>query len=222
MVQKIQLLSHVLSSETPSYGNRDKFIIKEKTQIERGKSTNSSKWEFTINHIGTHIDLPSHFYTSGASLSDFEINDFIFKHPQLIDVKCTEAKLIEYSDLNTKISETTDLLLIRTGYEIYRFTDKYWNDNPGLSPKFGKILRKDFPNVRAIGFDFISLTSWKFPKEGKKAHQEFLKENKKNKFFIVEDMALSQIKLKHPKKVIISPLFVKGTDGSPVSVFCEF
>ena len=221
MTQNFQLLSHSLNLNTPSYGNRDKFIINEKTQIEKGDSANSSEWKFTINHLGTHIDFPSHFYSNGASLSDFEINDFIFQHPQLIDVECFEAKLIEYSDLNTIISENTDLLLIRTGYEIFRFTDKYWNDNHGLSPEFGMKLRSDFPNVRAIGFDFISLTSWKYRKEGKKAHREFLKGDKKNRFFIIEDMALKAIKSKKPKRVIVSPLFVHEANGSPVSVFCE-
>ncbi|MCX6168381.1 MAG: cyclase family protein [Ignavibacteriales bacterium] len=219
----IQLLSHVLCSDTPSYGNRDQFIISEKTQIEKGDSANSSNWQFTNNHLGTHIDLPSHFFLDGATLSDFAISDFIFQHPQLIDVKCSEAKLIEYSDLKTEICENTDLLLIRTGYEIYRLSEKYWNDNPGLSADLGMILREEFTNLKAIGFDFISLTSWKFRDEGKKAHIQFLrKTNNFNKFIIIEDMSLKQInRFNKIQKVIVSPLLVHGANGSPVTVFCE-
>ena len=56
------LLSHILNSDTPSYGNRDRFIIEEPSQISEGASANSSKWTFSTNHLGTHIDMPKHFF----------------------------------------------------------------------------------------------------------------------------------------------------------------
>ena len=52
------LLSHFLDSVTPTYGNRDKLTINEISEIQKGASANSSKWNFLTNHIGTHIDAP--------------------------------------------------------------------------------------------------------------------------------------------------------------------
>ncbi len=214
-------LSHFLEENSPSYGNRDKITIGSESQISQGDSANSSRWGFSINHIGTHIDFPSHFYNDGSSLSDFTASDFIFNHPQLIDVPCEQAKLIEIDELKTEIKKETDLLLLRTGYEKYRKKSKYWNDNPGLSAHFGSVLHSEFQNIRAVGFDFISLTSWKYKDEGKKAHLKFLDESEVNKFIIVEDMALDKIGIANMKQIILAPIMIKDTDGSPVTIFCE-
>ncbi len=221
MNTKYLILSHFLDDDTPSYGNRDNISIYAKSQINKGDSANSSHWDFSINHIGTHIDFPSHFYGDGSSLTDFSASDFIFTHPQLIDVPCERAKLIEFDELKTEIEKDTDILLLRTGYEKYRKSSKYWNDNPGLSAHCGSVLHSEFQNIRAVGFDFISLTSWKYRVEGKKAHLKFLDETEVNKFVIVEDMALDKIGLSNIRQIILAPIMIKGTNGAPVTIFCE-
>ena len=69
----------------------------------------------------------------------------------------------------------TDLLLIKTGFAIFRNSndplerEKYVSQGPGISPEIGNWLRK-FRNVRAIGFDFISLTSYQHREIGRRAH----------------------------------------------------
>ena len=213
------LLSHIIDFDTPSYGNRDKFIIEETSRITDGKSANSSKWMFSNNHLGTHVDVPKHFFDSGKTLTDYHPQEWIFKNVQLIDVPCDEAILINREHLEGKILENIDLLLIRTGYEQYRSIDKYWDDNPGLSPQLGFWLRKNF-NIKAVGFDFISLTSWKFRDEGKVAHRAFLDPDGDNQpIRIIEDMKLSEVD-KDIKKLIVAPCIVKCGNGSPVTVFC--
>ena len=73
-----------------------------------------------------------------------------------------------------------------------------------------------------VGFDFISLISWKFRDEGKKAHQVFLDPNAEGQpICIIEDMSLNKINF-NLKSIIISPLFVKNTNGGPVTVFAQF
>ena len=217
------LLSHKYDNDTPTYGNRDKFEINNISKISEGHSANSSSWNLSTNHIGTHIDLPKHFYDEGTSLSDFDISEFFFHKAQMVEVKCDKAHLIEYSDIESKIDKNTDLLLIKTGYEQHRGAEKYWNDNPGLSSNLGMILREKFICLRAIGFDFISLTSWKFRDEGKKAHLQFLKKTDNfDKFIIIEDMSLKHINHSNKiQKVIVSPLFVNGANGTPATVFCQ-
>ena len=215
------LLSHVLDENTPSYGGRDKLIIEQPSRIVEGRSANSSKWTFTNNHLGTHIDVPRHFFDSGKTITDYSPRDWIFKKIQIIDIPCEKAMLIGIEEIKYNIKKNIDLLLIRTNYEKYRSIDKYWNDNPGLSPELGLWLRVNFQSIRAIGFDFISLTSWKFREIGKEAHKVFLNPNGNNQpIWIIEDMSLASINSKIVE-VIVAPLFVKNCNGSPVTVFAK-
>lgn len=213
------LLSHIINLETPSYGNNEKFIVEELSRIVDGSSANSSKWTFSTNHLGTHIDMPKHFFENGPTITDVPIDFWFSDKVQLIDIPCSEAILIEIDHFAEDISDETEILLIRTEYEKYRKTNKYWNDNPGLSANMGIWLRKNRPNIKIVGFDFISLTSWKFRNEGKLAHQVFLDPYAEGKpICIIEDMAL-QILKSQIKRIVISPVFVQSTNGSPVTVF---
>jgi arylformamidase len=215
------LLSHILDTETPTYGQRDCFIIEETSQIKSGDSVNSSRWTFTTNHLGTHIDMPKHFYENGQSLTDVPVDFWCSDKVQLVDIPCSEARLIEESDSPKGIDYKTEVLLIRTGYEQYRQTDKYWNDNPGLSANLGKWLRENRPMIKIVGFDFISLTSWKYREEGKKAHQSFLDPNgESHAICVIEDMSL----LKAGTAIgfiVIAPIFVESGNGGIVTVFAQ-
>ena len=215
------LLSHFLDSGTPTYGNRDKLTINEISEIQKGASANSSKWNFSTNHIGTHIDAPYHFIQNGKTLTDYKHDHWFSKKCFLIDIPCDIAQLINFSKPFYEIPNDVEVLLIRTGYEKFRLKDKYWNDNPGLSPELGVWLKSNFPSLRIVGFDFISLTSWKYREEGKEAHRSFLGSSKDNQSIcIVEDMALEKIN-NQIKDIIISPIFIKGSNGSPVTVFAN-
>ena len=212
------ILSHRIDANTPTYGNRDRFVLEKKTSIKNGDTANSYQMTFTTNHFGTHIDLPKHFFDNGKDINSYLPQDWIFKNVQLLNLPFENAGLINYNNIDGKISLETDILLIKTGYEKYRGTDKYWNDNPGIAPEVAEYLRQGFPKLRCIGFDFISLTSWKYRDEGKAAHQSFLNpESNGNPIWIIEDMALALIN-DQVKSLIVLPIFVNGMDSSPVSV----
>lgn len=218
---KTVILSHRIDNNTPTYGNRDKFILERKTSIENGDTANSYQMRFTTNHLGTHIDLPKHFFDNGKDINSYLPNDWIFENVQLLELPCENARLINETDISEKVNQETDMLIIRTGYEKYRGTDKYWNDNPGIAPGVGIYLRKNFSRLRCIGFDFISLTSWKYRIEGKTAHRNFLNPNSTgNPICIIEDMSLSKVNGKL-KSLIVLPLFVFGMDSSPVSILAH-
>jgi len=216
------LLSHVLKQNTPSYGNRDNVIIRCNSALKNGQSSNTSTLIFTNNHIGTHIDVPRHFSDDGFCTYQIPINEYIFSSVSIIDSPCECAKIISISDIEKHIIEkSTELLLIRTGYEKYREEDKYWNDNPGLSHELAEYIRKRYPSIRCVGFDFISLSSWKYRNEGKKSHEEFLipKQDKKP-IMIIEDMSLKFINNKI-ESVIVAPIFIEDGNGGPVTVFAN-
>lgn len=215
------ILSHTLNEDTPSYGNRDKFIKEIKSSISTGETSNTSSWKFTNNHIGTHIDSPRHFCDKGQPINEIEPDRFVYNKPCLIDIYRNSAQLIDIDDIDfSRIPKETDLILIRTGYEEYRYTDKYWNDNPGLTCKLAKKLREKFPKLKSVGFDFISLTSWKNKQEGKNAHLEFLCPDEGFPILIIEDMKLSEIN-QQINFVVILPLIVYEADGSPVTVLAS-
>jgi len=220
-VNNTRFLSHILSASTPSYGNRDKFIVESKSDINLGDTANSSSWTFTNNHLGTHIDLPRHFCANGFTYEDYRPEDFIFNNVILVDYPCDKGVLIGRKELRDSLdglsNELTDLLIIRTSYEVFREKDKYWNDNPGLHYELADYFRYIFPNIRAVGFDFISLTSWNYRQEGRLSHKAFLCPENKQPIWIIEDMSLKEVNHKI-KKVIIAPLRIKNSNGGPVSI----
>jgi len=218
----IIFLSHPYTDDTPSYGNRDIVKITTNSSIESGASANSSCWVFTNNHIGTHIDTPYHFDSQGSKILDFKPSDWLFNNVALIDIICSNARLIESSDINvTAINPDIDLLLIRTGYEKHRKIEKYWNDNPGIKPNVALFLRDNFPRLRCIGIDFISLSSWRHRKIGGDSHRAFLCPPKNDRpILAIEDMSLINI-MGEIEWVVASPLLVDDGNGAPVTVFAN-
>ena len=215
------LLSHVLRQDTPSYGNRDKVIIRVNSCIRGGETANSSCLVLSNNHIGTHIDVPRHFSDSGKKTTDYPIGDYVFDKVQVIDVPCDGPRLIEESDL-VGLRCDMELLLIRTGFESKRGTDAYWNNNPGLSPSLADYLRQHCPNLRCVGFDFISVTSWQHRAEGRLAHKAFLApEDGGREIWAIEDMSLQNAP-EQIKKVIVAPLLAEDGNGTAVTVIAEY
>ncbi|MCK9618072.1 MAG: cyclase family protein [Lentimicrobiaceae bacterium] len=215
------LLSHILKPGIPSYGNRDKLIIEHPSSLAYGNTANSSSWNFTSNHLGTHIDVPNHFFDEGMTISDYPASFWFSEKILLIDIPLEKSELITPYHLNDKVKSNIEVLLVRTGFEKYRHQEKYWNDNPGVAAETGFWLRKNFPEIKIFGFDFISLTSWKFRDEGKKAHKAFLDPIATGKpVCLIEDMSLKSVQ-NTVKQIIVAPLLVEKGNGSPVTVLCN-
>ena len=157
-----------------------------------------------------------------SEITDIPPSDWIFNTVEMIDIHCNEAKLIAVSDIESiSIDPNIEMLLIRTNYEKYRGRDKYWNDNPGLLPEIADYLRNNFPKLRCIGFDFISITSWKHRLLGKTSHKAFLfPKNNDLPIMAIEDMSLKNLNGKIDW-VIVSPIFVENENGSPVTIFAN-
>lgn len=211
-------LSHLLSNSTPAYGG-SKTDIKISTQscIEHGDGSNSLRLELK-NHMGTHIDLPRHFVPDGKVLNDYPASFWIFKKIQLLELPCEKGHIITIKDLEGKINSGIDCLLIRSGFEKLRSEEVYWKENPGFDKDIGHYLRKNYPAIKVIGFDFISLTSYTNRPLGREAHRGFLGQFENYEpILIMEDMKLSEL-TKNPIELIIAPLMVDQADGCPVTV----
>ena len=214
-------LSHALNQNTPTYGNRDKFTISINSEIIDGIGANTSVWNFSNNHMGTHMDTPFHFFENGKKTLDYTAEEFYFERVYIIEKITDSGVLISLSEEELDlIPNDTEFLIIKTGYGKYRNFDKYHNDNPGLQSSLANVLRSKFSKLKCVGFDFISLTSWNHRDHGKLSHKSFLGET--NNFLIIEDMDLNLIN--HNSKfnsLILAPLRADDGNGGPVTIIAD-
>jgi kynurenine formamidase len=215
---KFIYLSHFLDKQIPVYGNSaERMTINPIKSISNGDSANT--FMFTMeNHWGTHIDAPAHFFEKAPAITDYSPEYWFFKNPQVMDISVNEGELINIDAFIGSIEDKTDFLLIRTGFQSDRGKERYSKNNPGIRSNVGTWLRKHHPSMRAIGFDFISLSSFQHRDEGREAHRAFLDPQAfGNPLFIIEDMDLSNINGKL-KKVMAFPLMINGVDSSPCTI----
>jgi len=212
-------LSYILDKKTPTYGNRNKFEITKKSDICSGDIANDSFVSTTV-HIGTHIDMPYHFYEKGQTIEDFNADFWMFKKPLIIELKSDnlviDEQLIKKLDLIEDIGY--DILIVKTGICNIRDKSEFWERNYGFHPDIYDYLIKNFKTIRVFGFDSISVSSFKNRMIGREAHRRFL--NPKQPILLLEDMDLKAIyeKIKI-KEIIVSPLRVSNCDGLPCTVF---
>lgn len=219
-MSEVVFLSYQLSNETVGYGGQTTFNAKAIRVMANGDTCNESHWELS-NHIGTHIDTPFHFSVDGKKISDFPASHWVYQNVQLIELSPEEGELILPGNWSEGIDQKTELLIIKTGFCNRKDSREYWEKNPGLSKELAHWLRENRPNLRTIGFDLISITSYQHRPEGKIAHNAYLSpEHSGEPFTVIEDMDLSKVDSKtYISKVVVSPMIVKDADGSPVTVF---
>ncbi|MGD9159749.1 MAG: cyclase family protein [Desulfobacteraceae bacterium] len=214
-------LSYPLSKRTPAYGGGESLEIRQNKSLEKGDSCNTSNWRLS-NHLGTHIDFPRHFVSHGKTSTDYSPEFWIFSLPFLCDISNVEPGLVIKPDMIdfSSIPEHIDILMIKTGFSIYREKEIYWEKNPGFSPGFADVLRRNFPDIKIFGFDSISLSSFANRATGREAHKAFLDNTRP--ILLLEDMDLSLINNEMEiKQIIVSPLRVEDTNGAPCNVFAS-
>jgi len=222
---KYILLSYCIDESTPVYGNTPQPQILQNSSISSGDTSNTFNLKIH-NHTGTHIDAPYHFQNNGNKISDYSLEDLIFSSPVVLG--CTVGKEGNISSDSLMLSadrlEGADCLLLRTNFGIFRNEDVYRTHNPAILSEAIKWLRKEFPSIRCLGIDTISISSYQNRDEGRKAHNEafILKEGSGEPLLLIEDMNLESLKDSHIlKKIIVIPWQIKGIDSAPCSILAE-
>ena len=214
------ILSHKLGVNTPSFNAGPSLTLAPIKEVKTGGSSNSYMLSFP-NHLGTHVDAPKHVGDEGKAVSDYPFETFIFNHPVILEMPKGESELVTLEDLKAHGDEIrkADLLLLRTRFEVFRDKDpaKYMSKNPGVSAEAATYLASEFPHLKALGFDFISLSAVQKREEGRKAHKALLSGRD---FFIIEDMDLSKYP-KRARRVLVVPFFIEGVDSTPCTVAAE-
>ncbi len=224
MKKKYELLSYPLSINTPVYGEGQSLKIQPERQIKKNEICNAALVSF-LNHTGTHIDAPKHFNDSGRSVSEYDIEEFIFNFPRVVECSVKSNGLITPEDLENSKNylQKCDLLLIRTGFSQYRADRKYRLHNPAISPEAAKLIRLNYENIKAVGIDTISVSSFQHRLLGVETHKIFFSkdEYKGSPLLLIEDMNLSS-DLEGLIRVFAIPLILEGVDSMPCTVIGEF
>ena len=219
---KLIYLSYVLDKNTPTYGNRNKFVCEKKSDISKGDVANDSSINSTV-HVGTHIDMPYHFFEDGQTIEDFDINYFRFKNILFIDMNpetvIVKDDLIQILESKTQ-KEQYDMLVVKTGICHKRDEEIFWKTNYGFDPSIAKYLKNSFPNIRVIGFDSVSVSSFSNRMLGRESHKVFL--NPKQPILLLEDMDLTHLnKTSKIVKLDIAALRIAKCDGLPCTIIAE-
>lgn len=222
MSSKLIYLSYVLNENTPTYGNRNKFNVSRKSDISKGDVANDTSIETTV-HIGTHIDMPFHFFENGQTIENFDIDYFNFNNILFLEINplgliIKDELINELESIEDK--EKYEILIVKTGICNKRDTNEFWETNYGFDPFLADYINKEFKNIRVFGFDSISVSSFAHRMIGREAHRAFL--NPKKPILLLEDMDLTKINSNTKfNKLTIAPLRISNCDGLPCTVIGE-
>lgn len=215
-------LSHVLAPDTPCFRNAREVKITRTRDIDAGAPVNNHRFEIGA-HNGTHVDAPLHFVRNGRAVDAIDASEWVFERPALVVLSKSDSELIGSKDLAPFVEHCreADAVLIRTGFEQYRESEpaRYASKNPGFSVEGARYFYERFPACRLLGMDFISLGAVEHLDEGYAAHRELLFGDKRS-VLIAEDMRLAHL-ARAPRRIIVAPLRMAGSDGAPATIFAE-
>jgi len=118
-------------------------------------------------HTGTHIDGPLHMIEGKEKICDADINSFIGK-ACIID--CRGQGNINWKNEYEQIIKEKEIVLLMSGFDEFRGTEKYLNSHPVISQDFAAKLCSF--NIKMIGLDFISPDKYPYH-----VHKTFMKNN---------------------------------------------
>ncbi len=188
------------------------------SRIARGDISDTSVVSFW-NHSGTHVDGPAHMVKGAPPLCSFDVSRFIFERPLLVDVSKEDSGLVRPEDLK---AGKCDFLLLRTGFSRYRTSDpeRYRTKSPGLSAEVAWFIVDNFPSLKALGIDSISMAAPEHLEEGIEAHKILFENRGREPILLIEDLDLRAL-VNPIRKVYALPLLVEGLDSAPCTVAAE-
>jgi kynurenine formamidase len=214
-------MSHSIPGEFTTYGGFANLKTKKIKSISEGGTSNTYRFSME-DHWGTHIDLPNHFFDHGAKINSYPANFWIFSNPEVITISLAPSELLGCVDRTRSINPKTDFLIIQCGWGRYKEDRIYGVKNPGLHPDLARMLRTNYPKLRAVGIDSPSISSYDKRDLGRQAHRLFLDPNgKSSPIVIVEDMKID-CDVSLLRKVFILPLRIESIDSVPCTIVGEF
>lgn len=220
-------LTHPLSPEIPTFAGPggETFKLIPFVSYDKGYYMNLL---CSPEHIGTHVDAPSHFAQGAPHVADLDpraligpgvvvdVRDAAKSNP---DYQVAIADLLKWERRHGKIP-TGSLVLFRTGWgERWGSPARYRNADsggvmhfPGCSKEAAAWLLSE-RKIRALGIDTLSLdygSSTDFP-----VHGTMLSAGK----YFIENLANLEQLPPTGALIVVAPLKIKNGSGSPARVF---
>ena len=219
-------LSYILNPAHLIWPGEPTLKIRQHTAIDETNVCNTFVTEL-YNHCGTHYDAPWHFNAEGLKITELPFEYFWFEKVLAIDLPKKPDEGIRPDDLKPFEEEIkkADLLLIKTGQSYLRREqpEMYQQHGAYLTPEVCVYLVETFPDLRTVGFDFLSIGT---PANdlSAKAHQTLLGCYNGHFITAIEDMDLMPLYETDRKiaRVIAAPLRIVEIDSSQVCVIAEF
>lgn len=201
-------LTHILSEDMPLYPSIPRPSFQDIATVETD-GYGMSEFRFW-NHIGTHIDAPSH-HVIGPTLDQIPPERLI-THALVLDFTQHPKGLIGIESIEPHLRkiEPGSFVLINSGNSVRWGTEAYWTGwcYPDEEAARALIAR----GISGIGFDGpsadrVNLESFPLHKVWLGAHR-----------LILENVAnLNQV----PERflLVIAPLHVRGANGAPTRLF---
>lgn len=167
---------------------------------------------FLSTHSGTHLDAPFHFSQKGRKIHQISV-DRLIRNSRLMEFnnfkKISKSDIKQYEKENGKILKN-DSIILKTNWSKKIKSTNFFIDNPGLTESAAKYLALKKINMIAIDSPSIDVgKNKKYP-----AHK-ILSEND---ILIVENLCnLEKITLKN-FQIVVMPIKLKNSSGSPVRV----
>jgi len=216
-------LSYTITEGMPLYPGTKSVVIEKTKMIKEGDSSNTLFVSLS-NHAGTHVDAPRHFWASGKSIDGYPISELIFRRPRILDCPKGLNEVIDSDDVRKwSFDQDTDLIIIRTGFSSFREKNNaaYCSQNPCLAPDAARWLKSNYPLLRAVGIDCISIASSARRDMGRETHRILLGEESGKPLLIIEDLFVP-VGSERLQEVILAPLFIVDGDGAPCTVIGVF
>jgi arylformamidase len=222
-----RLLSYNLKADAPVWPGSPPAAITERVgSIARGDNSNVTVIHL-FSHSGTHLDAPKHFNDEGACAYELPIENYIFFSPLVVEVPKRDQGAILQEELEPYAERLAqaDLVLLRTGWSRMRDSDgeRYSSKGPFLDPAAARYLIDNYPNLKGVAIDAISIATPDFPKEAVQTHRILTGVGRADKRFllILEDLRIDA-DLGNATRIYSWPLLIEGSDGSPCTIVAEF
>lgn len=222
-----RLLSYPLSASAPVWpGNPPAARCEPFESIAGGDMANTTVLHL-FSHSGTHLDAPKHFNDEGPAAAELPLESYVFSAPVVLDVAKPDGGPILREELEAQAEQLqgADLAFLNTGWSRMRAEDpeRYINQGPLVDPAAARYLMEEVPGLRALAIDAPSVGSPAAMEPTIETHQILTGAGRSDGRYLLifEDLRIDP-DLGEAQRIYAWPLFIEGSDGSPLTIVAEF
>jgi arylformamidase len=202
-------LSHTYADDMPLYPGLPSPSFRDFAEVERDGYAMSEY--HLLNHIGTHVDLPSHQIAGGATLDEIPL-EWLVTDAVTIDLSGREPGAVGWSELEPLLHDVRegDWLFLHSDNGRNWGSEDYWTgwSYPDADASRGIVER----GVVGIGYDGPSADP--VDTETFDLHKVWLGAGR----MILENLTNLGL-LPTRTQVVVAPLKVRAANGAPARVF---